>query len=106
MESSLGLHAQGQQDSLGPGMVQASGLHEQRSQKPVSGVESTGVAISWTGVCGDEGCTEWTDQRWGAQSEEMSPGKQQTQLAQSQTLYPNTDHMCLWPPDRAVTWHH
>lgn len=47
------------------------------------------MAISWSGVCGDEGCTKWTDQRWGPQSEEMSPGKQQTQLAQSQPLYPN-----------------
>lgn len=44
----------------------------------------------------------------GAQSEEMCTGEQQAQLAQSWKneveTQPNANHVCLRPPDRAVTW--
>lgn len=66
------------------------------------------MAIRWAGVHGDEGRVEWTDQRWEALGGETHPGEQQDQRAQSRPdrvgIPPSADHVCLWSPDRAVTW--
>lgn len=76
VQLSLGLYAQRQQDSSGPGCgpsisfqagIMVASVWCRRSQH--------GCQLGWS--TWGRGCTEWTEQRWAAWGEEMFPGERQ-----------------------------